>query len=665
MDERPTPRLGRLAALFSLGLVAVIGLAEATARMAQAAGPPVLRWYDATAQLKVVQMEDLGQADVVFAGTSMAWQGLVPEVFTAADPDGRSAYNAGLAGGVPVVTEPWLLDQVIPRLEPDLVIWGLSSLDLSVSYGADNLERYKDALETRSGWLASVERVSSRASALVGYRSILRDPESLFGAERSRVESDLAGSALILGAGGERRSFEFDVSDTRRDQVAARVRGFAIDGTDIAAIHRTIAALDDRGIELILVELPAPDRYVDLHPNDQADLNRVHATIVTIADLTDTRLIDLRHGYTDDDYVDYTHLDESGARALTAELAGRLIGTIQGIGEPPQPVLDAAQRRAVLETTARTVDTNDTVYHYLLDGEPRGGSSELWWRPAHYGHSRDLATGAAGDGFDVLMVGDSRMLNAGDPGLFTELSGRAAYNGGLPNAGPEVIDAWLRQQAVDLVGPGLVIYGIVPQQIRVSWELEGSCMADMSRWDEGLALRIGAFGPVEALQGEDFASLAFGNPPAIEPSTVSPIHRLYRSDFSILGQRDAFEQADEQTILDWAAELAELETRRFKWCEGRVDQYAETISWLTGQGIDVVSVILPIRPEYAIQWGPEEWDVTLEELRRIATEAGSTAVIDFNDLLALDQYRDQWHANPAGAEVFTRTLVRELAAHGL
>jgi len=646
--ERPTRRLGRLAALFSLGLVAAIGLAEATARFAQAVGPPALRWYDATTQLKVEQMGDLGRADVVFAGTSMAWQGLVPRLFTNTDPAARTAYNAGLAGGVPVVMEPWLLEEVIPRLQPELVVWGLSSMDFSASYGDDNLDRYRDALDSRTGALASVEQTFARFSALVRYRSILRRPSAFLGIDANAIERDFANAASSLGEGGERRAFKTDVSDTHRDQVAARLRSFAIDGADIAAIHRTITALNDRGIEVILAEMPVPDRYIDLHPNGQADMDRVHATIVTIAELTDTRFIDLRNGYTDDDYVDFTHLDKSAARTLTRNLVHRVNG-----------------RKAILSTTSRAVDINDTVYHFLVGGGLKTGISEFWWGASHYGHSRDLATGAAGRDFEVLMTGDSRMLNAGNPGLFAELSGRATYNGALPNAGPELIDAWLRQQAIDVVDPDLIIYGIVPQQLRILRVLDDSCMADMSLWDEGLALRTGVFGPIEALTAEDSASVSFGDPPAEMPTIVSPIYRRYRDKFSILGQRDAFEQADEQAMLDWAAVLAESEAHPFKWCDERIDQYTATISWLNDQRIDVVSVILPIRPEFKTQMGIEQWDETVEELIRIATEAGSTAVIDLSDLLTPDLFRDQWHASEAGARLFTRTLAEEIAILGL
>ena len=253
----------RALALFSIGLLVAAALAEVSARIAEAAGPTALRWYDTSTQLKVEQMDQLGETNVVFAGTSMVWQGLVPASFKEADPDHRTAYNAGLAGGVPVVMEPWLLEEVTPRLDPDLVIWGLSSMDFSSSYGDDNLSRFRDALEGRTGTFASVEQTAARYSALVRYRSILRRPTALFGTGKAQIEQDFSEAAAVLGDSGERRDFAVDTGPERSRQVQARLRPYRIDPTDIDAIERTAAALRDRGIDVVFVEIPDAGKSVD------------------------------------------------------------------------------------------------------------------------------------------------------------------------------------------------------------------------------------------------------------------------------------------------------------------------------------------------------------------------------------------------------------------
>ena len=126
-------------------------------------------------------MDRRGPTDVVFAGTSMAWQGLDPATFTRIDRTGRSAYNAGLAGGIPGVMEPWLVDEVAPRLEPELLVWGLSTLDLAPAYGEENVAAYQDAPAVASGAMAELDRRAGSVSALVRRRSALRDPAAWWG----------------------------------------------------------------------------------------------------------------------------------------------------------------------------------------------------------------------------------------------------------------------------------------------------------------------------------------------------------------------------------------------------------------------------------------------------------------------------------------------------
>ena len=469
----------RVALLFLLGLLAAVVVTEAAARFTEAAGPPVLRWYDATTQLKVEQMDDLGDADVVFVGTSMVWQGLVPEVFTATDPAARTAYNAGLAGGVPVVMEPWLQEEVVPRLQPDLVVWGLCSMDFSTSYGDDNLDRYRDALDSRIGALAAVEQTAARFSSLVHYRTILRHPSALFGSERDDIEDGFAAAAAILGNGGERLDFEVDTSPDRARQIQARLSNYRIDTTDIDALYRTVSALRDQGIEVVLAEMPIPNRYVFLHPEGAGDTARAHETILAIDDVFDIQIIDLRYGFTDDDFVDFTHLDQSAAAALTTQLTAYLANTTLQPSEPegsdPTPAgpqvtapttssgttIPGLPAESLLDTTNRVIDVNNRLYHHLLGGGDTLSTPAYWTSSDHAGKHGDMANAVANGGFEVVMVGSSLVVNGFDPVLFTELDDRTAFDAGLAAVGPERLSIWL-ESVLRLTDPELVVYGIAP-----------------------------------------------------------------------------------------------------------------------------------------------------------------------------------------------------------
>ena len=140
-------------------VVAIFVVAELCARLVAAAVPDEIRWYDAAMQLRVEMIDELvddaapgaARVDVVFAGPSSAWQALVPSAFSAADPERRSAFNAGLDGGVPSVTAPWLLDHVVDRVEPDLVVWGLTPLDIATGFGDAPRAAFDDAVALQGG----------------------------------------------------------------------------------------------------------------------------------------------------------------------------------------------------------------------------------------------------------------------------------------------------------------------------------------------------------------------------------------------------------------------------------------------------------------------------------------------------------------------------------
>jgi len=641
-------RRRRVVLLFLLGLLTALVVAEASARFAEAAGPPILRWYDAATQLKVEQMDDLDRVDVIFAGTSVAWQGLVPEVFTGTDPEGRTAYNAGLAGGVPVVMEPWLLEEVIPRLHPDLVIWGLSSMDFSTSYGDDNLDRYRDALDSRAGPLAAIEQTTARLSSLVRYRTILRHPGALFGPERDAIETDFADAAAILGADGQRLRFQPDTGPDRARQIEARLVDYRIDESDIQAIHRTVNALRDQGVEVLLVEMPVPDRYVSLHPEGVADTSRAHETITAISDVFDLPTIDLRYGFTDDDFVDFTHLDQTSTTSLTTRLAIALTGSTQ---QPPTT-------GELLATANRTINVFDRLYHHLLGGGDTFRSPAYWTSVRHSGKHGDMANAFTSGGFDVVMVGSSLVANGFDPVLFTELDGRSAFNAGLPAVEAERLTIWL-DSVLRLSTPDLVVYGVDPRDVRSLNLVDGACTDDVEGWELSELLRTAAFDPVAAFDGLWWENILFGDPVRFEPSAK------YRRGFNEFGGRMVFPQSSQQAI-----ERSATNTTRanpMPTCPERFEAIATNVERLKAGGITTVVVFMPMSDLRAgtYKGGREEAAAISSEIEAVVLQAGADVVLDFSHLLPNSQFRDLSHATFKGSLAVTTALAAELAALGL
>ncbi len=302
-----------------IGILAVVVLAEVAARLVMSQTTEAIRWYDATAQLKVEQMENLGEVDVVFAGTSMAQQAFVPAAF--ADEAGLTAWNAGLAGGTPEVMSPWLLEEVVPRLQPSTVVWGLSSFDVAPAYGPAQAAVYDEALETRDGWLAEVDRAVSAGSTLVRNRAVLRSLDALAGAAAHERGVAHAEAERITGADGERTEQTTGITEQRGQIVAARLAAFAPDPDDLALITQTVRSLEANGIEVILVQLPVPDRFRDAHPQGNADHALVGPALAELAAELDVRFLQMLDEAESDDFVDFTHLNAATAESFSRSFA--------------------------------------------------------------------------------------------------------------------------------------------------------------------------------------------------------------------------------------------------------------------------------------------------------------------------------------------------------
>lgn len=305
---------------FVVGALAIIVVAEFGARATIAlADAPVLRWHDYSSQLKVEQMNATEQAEIVVVGTSMAQQDLVPSVLR--EVLGESVYNAGLNGGIPVVTEPWLLDQVLPRLEPETVLWGLSPLDMSAAYGDATKNAYDQALETKSGWLAEVDRFGSHYLTLISSRAALRDPAKLLGADNAAAAEE---ARAALGNEGERIDFSVQLGVNRQTEISGRIKPFVIDREDLAAIARTVRELQAQNIGIYFIELPVPQRFVSLYGNGPTDQELNRSAIATLGAELGVTVIRPNAEFGDDEFVDFTHLNKEAAERFSRDIASQV-----------------------------------------------------------------------------------------------------------------------------------------------------------------------------------------------------------------------------------------------------------------------------------------------------------------------------------------------------
>lgn len=308
---------------FLVGAVLMVATLEGGSRLAvRAIGVPPLMWHDYGAQLKVEQLSNdkfTHDLDVVVVGTSMAQQGLVPEEIASG-----ATYNASLNGGIPQVMEPWIIEQVLPRAKPDTIIWGLSSLDFSANYGDATVKAYQAARSTEHGPLAALDKKLSEYSTFIANRSTLRNPSALAGQERQTNRQRFQKAHDTLGPRGERQDFTTALSDDLAVEIRDRLSPDSLDLDDLASVARVIEQLDHHGIDVVLVEMPVPPRFVALDPQGAENQQVFTAALQALSNEVGASLISVSEPFSDDEFVDYTHLSAEGAVRFSRLVDARL-----------------------------------------------------------------------------------------------------------------------------------------------------------------------------------------------------------------------------------------------------------------------------------------------------------------------------------------------------
>jgi hypothetical protein len=283
-------------------------------------------WHDAVAQLKVQHMDERratgDTGGVVFAGSSQILEGVRPSL--AAPGFGRRAYNAALHRGFLPLTERWLLEEVLPRLEPQLVVLGLSVLDLT-DHGVAQYEvvdRYDAALAKRPGRRAGVQR------AVLGRSRLARRLAGRFG-----PSVDLAD--LSIGPEGEGLEFanatEYRLSDKKRAFIEDEL--LADYGTGpkcLGAVRRILRAVRASGAAVIVVGMPHTDELHPMLPGGAAAVEDARSSLCTVLDDEGVRIVEelllmREHRW----FADCIHFNGAGmhegsrrlARAIESELS--------------------------------------------------------------------------------------------------------------------------------------------------------------------------------------------------------------------------------------------------------------------------------------------------------------------------------------------------------
>lgn len=317
--------------------VVVLLAGEVSVRGLESDLPAVLDWHSAEAEKKVDQMDGLaasGGADVVFIGSSLSNAGMVPDVFNAevgGAGSGLVTYNAGLSAGMPLILEPWFDDVVQPRLDPSLVIIGLSSFDFTdhpsvdVFYQAFATAPAGERAVGDDGFLDHLDRWLDDRSALWRDKAVLRNPMNVVDALRGRGPAP----DPVIEAMGPTGRTSYRETQRFEDRVAAGgppVGDWSPGHRNPEALELLVDGIHARGGSVVLVDMPVTDEFVTAHPHGQADYDTYLTMLRDLGQRTGTPVLSYSTEMRDHRFfADIVHMNITGATQLTTQVAAAVV----------------------------------------------------------------------------------------------------------------------------------------------------------------------------------------------------------------------------------------------------------------------------------------------------------------------------------------------------
>jgi hypothetical protein len=275
------------------------------------------------------RLSEQGGASVVFVGTSMARDGLDPIIFLESNAAFDSAYNAALGNGGPIIMQDWLTQEVVPRLQPDLVVWGLESFVLNDSAPTlwEGNDFYEAAPRSQRDPASRIETWLDKRLYLFRYQQVLREPAKVYDALLGRPpEPEVTDIPWEMNALGRTTGREHDLfADANTEVQGATLReeafvDFTIGGPEFLALQTTVEWLQDRDIAVAFVLMPVLPEYLALHRTEADYLSFIEQTN-SLAESAGVPVFAPMESYTEADFADLLHLNGAGTEKFTVEVS--------------------------------------------------------------------------------------------------------------------------------------------------------------------------------------------------------------------------------------------------------------------------------------------------------------------------------------------------------
>lgn len=321
----------RAAIVTVASFLAVLVGAEVAARAWLPAIPPDAHtWPRAEIGQKLEQIdayEERGEAiDVLFIGSSQMAASTNPQLFT--ERTGLSSYNAAFAGPSMRTVGRWLLDIVEPKLSPDVVVVGIASRD-SNDRSRKNRNVHKAFLSS-PGYRQETASLASRfegwledLSVFMRYRRLMREPATFL--ERTDDEVGEQRIRKVIGERGLRLEepvdYRFRVAG-QRSLGNGTLGNFETGGREFRAMIEMHDVLEERGVEMVLVNMPLTEDYLGAHEDVDAEMTSYRDFLADIVAATDVPFVDAEKAFeTPKAFRDLLHLDVEGRDAFTEAFA--------------------------------------------------------------------------------------------------------------------------------------------------------------------------------------------------------------------------------------------------------------------------------------------------------------------------------------------------------
>ena len=295
---------------------------------------PFNAWADWEATNKVDAMDALarrGGASIVLAGSSMMNAAGDPVAIGKELSVSRPVFNASLNGAGPQLMELWLMNVVVPRLKPRVVVLGVSSRDLN-DRGVSSAEAYRSVRRSYGGRSVAsdlsvterIERFAERASAVVRYRSLLRQPSRWFRDEPRKA----AASVTPLGVPHAIRFLDhpYKIKDDFYPRIVPRMYStFKIGGVATRSLDRLVRALVAAKVRVVLVEMPISQDVYPVHPNGLDDYLAFERALARIGSASNARVLNLVPAFpSTEPFGDPLHVNSLGRARFTRLLVEAL-----------------------------------------------------------------------------------------------------------------------------------------------------------------------------------------------------------------------------------------------------------------------------------------------------------------------------------------------------